>query len=92
VPDAYVRQTRRVDDAPASDDVFYLTGLKPTGDNWLALRKSPDVSGDLLARMGPATLLRVISRSGEWNEVEVLNSTLRGARGWASRRYMACCL
>jgi hypothetical protein len=92
VPDAYIRQTRHKDQAPASNNVHYLVGLLPTGDNWLALRAEPSTSGTLLAKLGAATLLRVISQTGGWNEVEVLNTTLRGTRGWASRKYISCCL
>lgn len=92
VPDSYVRQTRREDERAATLDVYYVVGLVPTGDNWLALRKSPNSTGELIAKMGPATLLRVVSRSGAWNQVEVLNTALKGSRGWASRNYMACCL
>jgi hypothetical protein len=92
VPDAYVRQTRQKRESAATGDIYYLVGLVPTGDNWLALRTSPDTSTEIVAKMGPTTLLRVISRSGDWNHVEILNTTLRNSRGWASRKYMACCL
>ena len=72
-------------------ELHYLTGLDPAGDNWLALRTAPGLSGRRLAKMGPETLVYVVSRSGDWLEVVVQNTRFEGYRGFAHSRYIACC-
>jgi hypothetical protein len=66
----------------------YLVGLRPTGDNYLSLRRSPLIRDDNeIVRMGPDTLLTVVDRQGEWLYVRTLN----GQMGWANGKYVACC-
>lgn len=67
---------------------YYLHGLDPNGDNWLALRPEPNMASPRSAKLGPETLL--ISdgtRVGQWLKVE----TLDGRKGWVAARFTACC-
>ena len=67
---------------------YYVTGLDPAGDNWLALRNFPSgTSGWSTTRMGPNTLLTLLGREGEWMNVRLLS----GETGWASSRFITCC-
>lgn len=65
----------------------YVTGLDPKGDNFLALRTSPDADGVRIATMGPDTLLKVVESRGVWRRVELLD----GLSGWAHSNWIACC-
>lgn len=66
---------------------FYVTGLDPQGDNFLALKAAPSLKAARLLKMGPGTLLTVLDRAGPWTQVQ-----LRGGQtGWAYGRYLACC-
>lgn len=67
---------------------YYLTGLDPQGDNWLALRSEPSLThGSRLMKMGPDTFLVVLARKNAWMEVR----TTTGQTGWAMSKYVACC-
>ena len=73
---------------PAKSSYYYVTGLDPNGDNWLALRNLPSgTSGWSTTRMGPNTLLTLLGRDGEWMNVRLLS----GETGWASSRFITCC-
>ncbi len=64
-----------------------VDGLDPMGDNWLALRNSPDSRAPWSQRhMGPGTPLDVFGRSGPWLHVRLDT----GEVGWASSRYVRC--
>ena len=68
---------------------YYVTGLDPYGDNWLALRDQPSFNSSWspYVRMGPGTPVSVIGSSGEWLRVRLLS----GDVGWANSQYLACC-
>jgi hypothetical protein len=66
----------------------YVTGLDPSGDNFLALRTRPSTSeGSRMATMGPDTLLTVLESRGPWRRVELPD----GISGWAHGNWIACC-
>lgn len=65
----------------------YVTGLDPSGDNFLALRAAPGGGGQRIATMGPDTLLKVVEASGSWRRVVLLD----GTSGWAHGNWIACC-
>jgi hypothetical protein len=65
----------------------YVSGLDPDGDNFLALRTSPDASGRRIATMGPDTLLEVVESRGKWRRVVLRD----GQTGWAHGNWIACC-
>ncbi len=65
----------------------FVTGLDPLGDNWLALKASPDLRSKRLAKLAPDTPLRVSDRSGRWISVELPD----GRSGWVAREYVGCC-
>jgi SH3-like domain-containing protein len=66
----------------------YVSGLDPTGDNWLAMRATPTDSVDNMLRKLPSgTRLNVVGRSGDWFQVRLQT----GETGWAFSRYVACC-
>lgn len=72
----------------AAPSFYYVTGLDPNGNNWLALRTAPSFQAPWsTTHMGPDTLLTVIDRSGEWLQVRLQN----GETGWANSKYVACC-
>lgn len=67
---------------------YYIRGLNPNGDNWLALKTQPNLQSPRIAQLGPGTLL--ISdgtRVGQWLKVE----TLDGRYGWVAAKFTACC-
>ena len=71
-----------------TEQVYYLVGLDPSGDNWLALRSDPSTTrGRILRKMGPDTLLKVLDRRGKWFRVRLLS----GEQGWAYSGFIACC-
>ncbi len=71
-----------------TEQVYYLAGLDPTGDNWLALRSDPSTTrGRILRKMGPDTLLKVLDRRGKWLRIRLLS----GEQGWAYSGFIACC-
>ncbi len=73
---------------PAVANFYYVTGLDPNGDNWLALRNAPSYSSSWSAtRMGPGTLLTKLGEQGEWMNVRTQN----GETGWANSKFLACC-
>jgi serine/threonine protein kinase len=75
--------------APSLDTAnrFYIVGLDPDGDNWLALRSAALGEGRRLRRMGPDTTFRLLRRRGDWAQVELDDGTV----GWVAARYIACC-
>jgi len=76
----------------AQEQYFYLVGLNPQGDNFLALRSEPGGRGQRLAKLGPETLLSPTGRrSGPWLQVEVVNTANAGMYGWVHDRYVQCC-
>ncbi|MFI5011042.1 MAG: caspase family protein [Hyphomicrobiales bacterium] len=73
---------------PGEAQFYYVTGLDPNGNNWLALRSSPSFQAPWsTTRMGPGTLLTVLERDGEWMHVRLQS----GETGWANGKYLACC-
>lgn len=78
--------------APTADTkkagLYYIRGLNPKGDNWLALKPEPNLQSRRIAQLGPDTLLVSDgTRIGQWLKVE----TLDGRYGWVASRYTACC-
>lgn len=68
--------------------LYYIRGLNPKGDNWLALKPEPNLQSRRIAQLGPDTLLMSDgTRIGQWLKVE----TLDGRYGWVASRYTACC-
>lgn len=65
----------------------FVTGLDPSGDNWLALKAGPDIRSARLAKLGPGTGLRVLRRVDRWLFVELAD----GRSGWVAREYVGCC-
>ncbi len=65
----------------------YVTGLDPNGDNFLALRTSPNTDGTRIATMGPDTLLQILERRGDWRRISLLD----GTTGWAHGNWIQCC-
>lgn len=84
-----VPATPPVERAPATaGGSYYVTGLDPNGDNWLALKAAPDIRAARLAKLGPDTILLTDGeRSGAWMKVR----TTDGQEGWVAARYTACC-
>ncbi|MGE0698524.1 MAG: caspase family protein [Hyphomicrobiaceae bacterium] len=80
-----------VPEAPRSPVVqrsyAYVTGLDPSGDNFLALRGRPGPDGPRIATMGPDTLLQILESSGDWRRVQLLD----GSTGWAHGNWIRCC-
>ena len=72
----------------------YLVGLKPGGDNWLALRTAPSGSrGKRIARLDPRALLVATGeRSGKWMEAEVVTGPHAGRTGWVFDDFIGCCI
>lgn len=67
---------------------YYIRGLNPQGDNWLALKTEPNLRSRRIAQLGPETLLVSDgTRVGEWLKVE----TLDGRNGWVAAKFTACC-
>ena len=65
----------------------FVTGLDPSGDNFLALRTKPATDGTRIATMGPDTLLQVLETRGDWRRVSLLD----GTAGWAHGNWIQCC-
>ena len=64
-----------------------VDGLDPNGDNWLALRSSPNGKAPWSDRhMGPGTPLFVLGSSGPWLHVRLSS----GETGWAYGQYVRC--
>jgi len=67
---------------------YYIVGLNPNGDDWLALRSEPSFTrGTQIMKMGPDTLMTVVGRDGAWLHVQLTT----GEVGWAHSQYLACC-
>lgn len=79
--------------AAAQNGYHYIVGLKPGGDNFLALRTAPSTRlGARIARLGPETLLQPTGeREGPWLAVEVVTGPHAGLAGWVYGRYVRCC-
>jgi hypothetical protein len=67
-----------------SDAKFYVTGLDPNGDNWLALKSAPDLKSGRLRKLAPDTPLTLLSRNGSWMQVRLDD----GAEGWVYSKYV----
>jgi hypothetical protein len=73
---------------PKRTGLYYIRGLNPRGDNWLALKTEPNLQSPRIAQLGPDTLLVSDgTRVGQWLKVE----TLDGRYGWVAARFTACC-
>lgn len=86
-PHVSVDQTPRSDPAQRTGGYYYLVGLDPRGDNFLALKEFPSVNAPRLRKLGPETLLQALERSGAWLKVRTLDGTM----GWVDGKYTACC-
>ncbi len=73
---------------PHRRDLYYVTGLDPHGDNWLALKSAPNLNSNRIDKLTPNTKLIYLGRSGHWISVR----TLKGVFGWVYDRYVACCV
>nr|WP_319386151.1 caspase family protein [uncultured Roseibium sp.] len=72
--------------APApSAQQAYVTGLDPSGDNFLSLRTGPSTRYREIARMGANTPLTILGRSGTWLNVALSD----GRTGWAYGKYVS---
>lgn len=72
--------------APApSGQQAYVTGLDPTGDNFLSLRSGPSTRYREIVRMGMNTPLTILGRSGAWLNVALSD----GRTGWAYGKYIS---
>jgi hypothetical protein len=67
--------------------LHYVSGLDPTGDNFLALRSGPGTTYPQLASMESGTLLRIVEARGDWRRVALTD----GSEGWAHARWITCC-
>ena len=67
---------------PARAD--YVTGLNPSGDNYLSLRNGPGTTYGEIVRVGPNTIVTVLERRGDWRRVRLED----GTTGWAFGRYI----
>ncbi|MGI9520346.1 MAG: YARHG domain-containing protein, partial [Hyphomicrobiaceae bacterium] len=65
----------------------YVGGLNPEGDNFLALKLSPNLRSRRIAMMGPGTLLTITKERGVWKQVRLRD----GASGWAHGNWIKCC-
>jgi len=63
---------------------YYVTGLNPNGDNWLALKSGPDLKATRLCKLPPETPLTLLSCNGEWMRV-LLDD---GQEGWVYSKYV----
>jgi hypothetical protein len=71
-----------------SGGLYYIVGLNPQGDNWLALKMEPNLQSRRIAQLGPDTLMTSDgTKVGQWTKVE----TLDGRYGWVATRHVACC-
>ena len=74
------------DDTP-SRTACVVDGLDPNGDNWLALRSSPNGKAPWSERhMAPGTPLDVYGSSGPWLHVRLSS----GETGWAFGQFVRC--
>ncbi len=72
--------------APApSAQQAYVTGLDPTGDNFLSLRTGPGTRYREIVRMGMNTPLTILGRNGSWLNVALSD----GRTGWAYGKYIS---
>lgn len=70
---------------PPAAQQAYVTGLDPTGDNYLSLRTGPSTRYQEIVRMGLNTPLTILGRSGSWLNVALAD----GRTGWAYGKYIA---
>ncbi|MEM7633947.1 MAG: caspase family protein [Pseudomonadota bacterium] len=71
--------------APAqSRSIGRVTGLDPTGDNFLSLRTGPGSRFSELDRLSQNELVSIVGRSGKWFKVV----TPAGTTGWVFGRYI----
>jgi hypothetical protein len=66
---------------------WFVDGLDPNGDNWLALKAGPALSTRRLGKLPPGELLIVSEARGDWKRV----TTQNGQQGWVHRKYVSCC-
>ncbi len=71
----------------AEPKYYFVDGLDPNGDGFLALRAG--ISGDAprLLKMPEGTRLELLGTAGVWYHVRLLD----GQEGWAHSRWIACC-
>jgi hypothetical protein len=67
-----------------ADKRYFVSGLDPNGDNWLALKSGPDLKATRLRKLPPDTPLTLLSRNGEWMRV-LLDD---GQEGWVYSKYV----
>ncbi len=65
-------------------DPAVVCRLNPYGDNFLSLRTGPGAGYEEIDRMGPNTVLAILSGRGAWLYVR----TAYGLSGWAHSRYI----
>lgn len=70
---------------PTTSQNAFVSGLDPTGDNYLSLRTGPSTRYQEIVRMGLNTPLTILGRSGSWLNVALAD----GRTGWAYGKYIA---
>jgi hypothetical protein len=74
--------------ATKQSSLYFVRGLDPNGDNWLALKAEPNMQSQRIAKLGPDTqLVSDGTRSGQWLKVQ----TLDGRNGWVAAQFTGCC-
>ncbi len=75
--------------APAQPETpwYYVSGLDPNGDGFLALRSGTSGDATRLAKMPEGTRLQLLDTQGVWYHVRLED----GREGWAHSRWIACC-
>ena len=71
----------------AAAQYYYVSGLDPNGDGFLALRSGTGSNAQRLARMTEGTPLEVLGAEGAWYYVRLLD----GREGWAHSNWIYCC-
>lgn len=71
--------------SPVVRRTYFVSGLDPQGDNWLALKQGPDLKSARLRKLPPGTPLTILDTRGGWYRVELSD----GTRGWVSGRFVS---
>jgi hypothetical protein len=86
-PSKPTNETPPINDPQLGNADHFVTGLDPSGDNWLALKAAPNIHSNRLLKMPAGTPLEVLGREGAWLKIRLQN----GTEGWAEAQYIGCC-
>jgi hypothetical protein len=74
-------------------EYYYVTGLDPNGDNWLAIKQAPNMAAPRIGKLPPNAEVKVVGETvGQWVPIQTtdaMDQKFVNVRGWVSRQFLS---